>query len=122
VFSLVAGHVESHHGQGREAEEKKVKPITADPRQNLKRGEPELFVLLVCFTGDWEVHRRTDREEEKETIPIYQLAGLHRRRRVGRRAATVPALLLRFQKWFLCNSRSFGDCFVNFGLCNFIFV
>jgi hypothetical protein len=83
-------------------------------------------VLLVCFTGDWEVHRRTDREEEKETIPIpipiYQLAGLHRRRRVGRRAATVPALLLRFQKWFLCNSRSFGDCFVNFGLCNFIFV
>jgi hypothetical protein len=55
-------------------------------------------VLLVCFTGDWEVHRRTDREEEKETIPIpipiYQLAGLHRRRRVGRRAATVPALLL----------------------------
>jgi hypothetical protein len=41
-----------------------------------KKGEPELFVLLFCFAGDWEVHRRYGREE-KETIPIYQPAGLH---------------------------------------------
>jgi len=42
-----------------------------------KKGEPELFVLLFCFAGDWEVHRRYGREEKKETIPIYQPAGLH---------------------------------------------
>jgi hypothetical protein len=49
---------------------------------DLKKGEPELFVLLVYFAGDWEMHRRYGREEKKETIPIYQLAGLHRRWRV----------------------------------------
>ncbi|KAL9400790.1 hypothetical protein Peur_004639 [Populus x canadensis] len=36
-------------------------------------------MLLVYFAGDWEMHRRYGREEKKETIPIYQLAGLHRR-------------------------------------------
>jgi hypothetical protein len=56
---------------------------------DLKRGEPELFVLLVCFAGDWEMHRRYGRGEKKETIPIYQLAGLHRRWRVSPRAAAV---------------------------------
>jgi hypothetical protein len=34
-------------------------------------------VLLFCFAGDWEVHRRYEREEKKETIPIYQPAGFH---------------------------------------------
>ncbi|XP_061954809.1 receptor-like kinase LIP1 [Populus nigra] len=37
--------------------------------------------------SDWEMHRRYGREEKKETIPIQQLAGLRRRRRVGQRAA-----------------------------------
>ena len=80
--------------------------------------------MLVCFTGDWEVHRRTDREEEKETIPIpiYQLAGLHRRRRVGRRAATVPALLLRFQKCSSAIPAVLGDYFVKFELFDVIFI
>jgi hypothetical protein len=60
--------------KGEEDEQQQLICNEADPKEavaDLKKGEPELFVLLVYFAGDWEMHRRYGREEKKETIPIY---------------------------------------------------
>jgi hypothetical protein len=46
----------------------------------------------------------------------------HQRRRVAPRAVTVPALLLRFQKWFLAISEVLKTVFVNFKLFDVIFI
>jgi len=74
------------------------------------------------------MHRRYEREEKKETIPIHQFAGLRRRRHVDPRAAsgggawgpcaaTSPADPRRLP----CSSVFLGGLFCNFEIVKALF-
>ena len=74
-----------------------------------------------------------EEDREEEDVPDPLIFGLHQRRLVNPRAASdggalehaPPAFLhefLQFLKHFLCNSWSFEDRFVKFGLFDVIFI
>jgi hypothetical protein len=74
-------------------------------------------VLLGCFAGDWEMHRRYEREEKKETIPIHQLLVFA----VTARGSTRRQCPRKFQTASLQLLLCLGNVFCNFGIVKVLF-